>query len=295
MTMSSSEDHPLLPTTEARPTWTATFEGVVRNLALSREAGWILARDDTGWLTLLDERGKRQAQRQASHVVAIDSADNGSAFVVGDSQGMVYWLAPDLMPRWERRVTQPVAGLAIDAHGQLLAVSDTRGELTLFSKSGRTIWTVQLPRALEHLRFGVEKPMLIGSADFGLVVALDREGQIVWQDRLVSHVGSLDVSGDLDVILLACFSDGLWKYAAKGPTGEQLATKEPCQLLSLSYSGGVVLASGLRKRFSLLDLTGRVLGEQTLEASVTAMKMGATADYAVLGLSNGRLFFLQWR
>ena len=51
------------------------------------------------------------------------------------------------------------------------------------------------------------------SADFGLTACYDSAGRCVWRDGLVAHAGSLAVSGDGSVLVLACFSEGLCYYA----------------------------------------------------------------------------------
>src|SRR5579885_2228306 len=83
-----------------RPLWSVALGARPRGLSLAREKGWLLAWDEAGWLTLLDRKGVRQAQRHEDGGVAVAcAADDGSAYVSVSGSGELRWLAPDLMPR----------------------------------------------------------------------------------------------------------------------------------------------------------------------------------------------------
>src|SRR5436853_547202 len=83
-------------------------------------------------------------------------------------------------------------------------VADARGTLRLFDRHGRTLWKTDNPRPFQHLAFVPEAPLLLGSADYGLIACFDQAGACVWRDGLVAHIGSLAVSGDGSQIVLAC-------------------------------------------------------------------------------------------
>src|SRR5262245_19368346 len=284
------------PRQVAQPLWSLTTTGAVRGLCLARESGWVLVRDENGWLYLLDRDGKRQSQVHApKELTACACADDASAFVTADRDGDVWWLAPDLMPRWQRSLGQRVEALAVDPLGQYVAAADTGGGLSLLTRKGRLVWKVQTPRGLRHLAFLPEAPFLIGCADFGLVACFDAAGQMVWRDGLVAHVGSLAVNGDGSTIALACFSDGLCRYALKAPRPLRQALPDPCRLASLSYDGRLVLATGLSTSLLLLDAHGHVRGEHRLEAPAVAVALTPLADRAIAGTASGHVQCLKWR
>src|SRR5262249_19141549 len=137
---------------QAQPLWALGVTGVVRALSLARESGWVLARDENHWLYLLNRGGERQAQLRAPReLTATARADDGSAFAAGGKDGDVWWLAPDLMPRWQRPLGQRVEALAVDPLGQYLAAADAGGNLSLLTGRGRPVWRVQTPRPLRFL------------------------------------------------------------------------------------------------------------------------------------------------
>jgi hypothetical protein len=128
-------------------------------VALAREKGSLLAWDENNWLYLLNRRGERQTQvHGTAALTAACSADDGSAYAALGSRGEVWWLAPDLMPRWQRTVPFPPLAAALDPFGQYLAVSDARGHLHLFDRNGRPRCRVETPRPLYHLAFVPEAP-----------------------------------------------------------------------------------------------------------------------------------------
>src|SRR5262245_64210293 len=82
--------------------WSHPMSHGPRGLALAREKGWVLVWDEQNWLYVLNQAGEVQSQRHlAGGLVTACCADDGSAYVALGAQGEVFWLAPDLMPRWE--------------------------------------------------------------------------------------------------------------------------------------------------------------------------------------------------
>src|SRR5262245_27546150 len=237
---------PLLPASSAssasagpaREVWSLSLTGAVRGLHLTREKGWVFARDENHWLYLVNGGGERQAQLRAPKpLTGVAASDDSSAFAAGGADGDVWWLAPDLMPRWQRSVPGRVCGLALDPLGPYLVVADASCVLHLFTHQGRVVWQIKCPRALQHLEFVPESAHIVGCADYGLVCCVDGKGAKVWRDGLVAHVGSLSVSGDGQTIALACYTDGVSRYGLKSHKATRLPLPEPCRLAALSYDG----------------------------------------------------------
>lgn len=276
--------------------WSLTLNGAIGGLALARERGWLLVRVDQQWLYLLDARGQRQAQfRSGAGLTTAVASDDGSAYAAGAVNGEVSWLAPDLMSRWQRAVHHRITGIALDAFGQYLAVSDASGGLALFTREGRQRWQISCPRPLVHLAFVPESAHLIGCADYGLVMCLDFEGQTVWRDGVVAHIGALAVSGDGSSIQLACFSDGLYRYGLRQPRPDRIGTPEPARLVAMSDDGRSLAAVNLSKRLMILNRDGSLQAERQFDASVTAVALGPFGDLAFVGLANGTLTSLRGR
>lgn len=202
---------------------------------------------------------------------------------------MIYWLAPDLTPRWQRHLRQRATAVAMEPLGRRVAVADAGGTLHLMDARGRTLWKATTPRPLYHLAFVPEKPVLIGAADFGLVLCFGASGECLWRDGLVAHVGSLAVSGDGSCVLLACFSDGLYCYNTDGPQQQRIPLESPCRFAALSYAGDHLLTADRPQRLCLRDNKGDIYERINLDGPVAAVALSVLADFAVVGLANGAI------
>jgi hypothetical protein len=249
----------------------------------------VLAWDAQHWLYLFNRAGEKQAQLQAPGPLATASAaDDGASFAAAGLHGEVWLLAPDLMPRWTRKVGQRVVAIALTPFGHFAAVGDAGGNVHLFDRSGTEIWRVATARPLKHMVFIPEKPVLVGSADFGLVVCLSDTGTQIWRDGLVANCGSLAATGDASRIALACFTDGLWCYDLAGKKN-QFARLAPCRLADLSYDGSLILSAGLENRLQLHTRAGDVKASISLDGIPAALALGPLGEVAIVGLAEGKV------
>jgi hypothetical protein len=268
--------------------------GELRGLVQAREKGCLLAWDARDWLYLLNRAGILQGQvRVPGRLAAAACADDGSAYVAAGSQGEVWWLGPDLMTSWQRSLPGPVVAVAVDAFGQFAAIADTGGQLHVFDRRGQLAWHVQSPRPFHHLAFVPAAPYLMACADYGLVACFDSQGQWVWREGLVAHVGALAVDGYGEQIILACFSEGLLRYARTGAKHPRYALAEPCRLVSVSFDGAATLVAGVSRRLHLLDAMGRSLVSHELEHKPVAVRISALGDTATVALADGTLLELE--
>jgi WD40 repeat protein len=260
-------------------------------LSFTREHEAILAWAGLDTLFVFNHAGAIQAQRPSPAALAdVRSAEDGSGYVVAFAQEpTLCWMAPDLAPRRRRSFGQRITAFALEPLGKHIAVADAGGTLRLLDRRGRTQWQATTPRPLHHLAFVPEKPILLGASDFGLVLCFGSSGECLWRDGLVAHVGSLDVNGDGSSVVLACFSDGLYRYSTAGPGQERILLDGACHLAALSYAGDRLLTADQSKRVCLCDRTGTIGQRRSLESSIVALALGALADKAVIGLENGTI------
>jgi hypothetical protein len=297
MTLSGSAPPPVAAPDLFKTLWSLATGAAPIGVALARESGQVLAWDENHWLYLLNVRGERQAQaRPVGALTAACLADDGSALAVAGGRGEVARLAPDLAPRWQSTLRHPAVAVALDPFGRRLAVSDARGGLFLFDRDGRQLWQAHQPRPLHHLAFVPEVPVLLGAADFGLVVCLDViSGRVVWRDGLPAHCGALAISGDGERGVLACFSDGLRRCTSAAGLKGHVTTREPCRLAALTFDGRRVLVAGRANRLLLLDMQGQVLGIHLLERPAVALTLAALGERAVVALTDGGVRALDLR
>jgi WD40 repeat protein len=262
---------------------------------MAREKGSILAWDEH-WLFLLNRTGIRQAQRRMpGPICTACCADDGSAYVAIGKEGGIWWLAPDLSERKRQSSRGSPRSAALDPYGNYLAVAGARGDLELFDRNGRLVSKAETPRPLHHLVYVPEAPFLLGCADFGLVCCFDWSGRSVWQDGLVSHIGSLAVNSDGNQVVLACFGEGIQRYDLKGTKKGRLHLAEPCRLASISFDGKWILVASLTNLLVLSDLKGGNLGEHRFTRPAAAIVLGPLGDHAVAALSNGQVVGLSLR
>jgi hypothetical protein len=163
----------------------------------------------------------------------------------------------------------------------------------LISAGGQGLWKMTTPRPLRHLTFVPERPVVLGCADFGLVVCLDAAGQVRWRDGLVATVGSLAVSGDGAAAVLACYSDGLYVCGPDGPPARQSCLPGgTAARAALSYAGDKLLVAGIDHRLWLAAMDGTVLGQLAADGPVVGVGLAPLADYAVVALGEGRVLGL---
>ena len=274
--------------------WSRTFVAPPRGVALARERGWLLVWDSEHGLHLFNHSGEPQARLQtADALTAACCADDGGSFAAVGAGGQVWMLAPDLTPRWERTLPQRGTAVALDPFGQYLAAADGLGGLTLYDRIGRVRWNAANARPLHHLAFIPERPALAAAADFGLVACYGVAGNVLWRDAPVAHTGSLAVSGDGGVIVLACFSDGLCCYSLDDPKRRGLEGVGPCRLVAASYDGDAFLTADLENRLHLHDRAGAARGAWTLDSAPAGLALTALADEAYVALADGRILMLR--
>jgi WD40 repeat protein len=285
--------------------WSQAIPAPLRGLSLARERETVLAWDGQDGLFLFNHAGVIQAQRPSpAPIAAACCAEDGSAYAIAcggtgvspaGGTPMVCWLAPDLAPRWQRPLPQRATALALEPLGRCLAVANAGGTLHVMDARGRTLWQATTLRPLHYLAFVPEKPVLVGAADFGLVVCFGESGECLWRDGLVAHVGSLAVSGDGSSVLLACFSDGLCRYRTAGPELQRIPLESACHLAALSYDGDCLLTADRQNRLCLRDNKGTIRDQLDLDGPAVAAALGALGDYAAVGLANGAVLWFDDR
>lgn len=268
--------------------WSITLPHRPLGLALAREKALALLWDRHHWLYLFNRQGLRQGQfLLPASINAACCAEDGSCFAAIGAGGEVWWLAPDLSIRWQRSMPAPTVAAAMDSFGQYLAVSDERGALHIFDNQGRPITQVSTPRPLHYLAFVPAAARLIGSSDFGLVTCFDLRGGQLWRDGLIHNAGALTVNGDGSTILLACYTEGMHRYALDGKGRTRLPTPEPCYLAHLSYDGRFILAASLNSRVLLLDIQARILWAHPVDKPAVAVGLSPLGDTAIVALKDG--------
>lgn len=273
-----------------RQLWSIEAAPVLRGLVLAREGGRLLAWDDRQGLHLFDVAGQRLAQRQLpAGMVATCCAGDGQHFAALGAAGQVWMLDANLQPRWEQSVLPGGLAAALDSFGEHLAVADGQGGLHLFDGHGRRLWRVPCSRPLRHLAFAAEAAFVVGSANYGLVICCDSSGGCAWRDAPVAHTGSLSISGDGQVIVLANYSDGLCCYGVARPRPRVVGAARTIMLCDISYDGKMFLTADRDNRVQLLTEAGTALATEALAGQPVALALAPLADWAAVACADGTM------
>jgi hypothetical protein len=273
------------------PLWSYKLASPAIGLALARESGHVLIWDVNHRLMLLSRRGSVQAQATHSRPIADAAiADDGSGLIVADDESLS-WLRRDLSPRWQKKLPNKPTAVATDSLARCVAVADAGNRLQLFDKGGHSIGSAMTtPRPLFHLGFAAAEPILVGAADFGLVIALDlRLRQWRWQDGPVIHLGDVSTSVHPPLIAAACFSEGVRRYDAAGKALSPLPTAEACRFVSISADARRLLVGTIFGSLCGYSDTGDQLFEQRFDQSFAGVALSPTGDVGIVGLVDGRI------
>jgi WD40 repeat protein len=273
-----------------RRLWSFQSSAAIRGVRAAREPGTLLVWDANELLVWLSPAGAVSGRREAPWpLAAVDCADDGSAIAVVGTGGQIGSLGADFKPRWQRTVSANGLAVAVSPFGDVIAVADTGGAVHFLDAGGRDIARASNPRPFQHLTFIAERPLLIGSADFGSVAALDLGGRRRWHDSPFAHCGSLAATGDGRLIALACFSDGVSLYNLRGEKLNGGPRPGPCRMAALSYDGSTLLTAGLDGLVRLHDRAGQTRSDFRPDAAVTSLALDALGTTAFVGLADGNV------
>jgi outer membrane protein assembly factor BamB len=273
-----------------QPLWALDLGAGTRTLSLAHEKGWAIAGDRKDRLHLFSRSGRLEAQRKSPGTLAlVAAADDGSVYVGAGGRNEIWGFAPDLSIRWRREAADKILSVALDPFGQYFAFADARGFLTLLDQLGGKCFQIRCPRPLHHLAFVPEAPLIIGCADFGLILCVDIAGRTVWRDGPVAHIGSLSLSGDGSTLVLASYTDGLRRYNREGQSQGCTPLGDTCRLASVALDGSVILAAGMAHRLLLLNRAGQIVWRRELESTPSAMALGPMGEYGIAALANGKV------
>jgi WD40 repeat protein len=273
-----------------RRLWSFQSSAAIRCIRAAREPGKLLVWEANQLLTWLSSAGEVGARREAPWpLTAVDCADDGSTVVAAGTSGQMGSLGADFKPRWQRTLSADALAVAVSPFGDVVAVADAGGTIHFLDAAGRDIARASNPRPFHHLVFIPERPLLIGSADFGSVSALDLAGRRRWHDAPVAHCGSLATTGDGRLIALACFSDGVSLYNVRGEKRNGSPRPGPCRIVALSYDGSIYLTAGLDGCVRMHDRFGQTRSDFRPAAAVTSLALNALGTTAFIGLADGQV------
>jgi len=246
MASTTTPANPASDTLTPQVRWSHLTDAPLVGLALAREAGLILAWDDSHCLYLLDLAGNRvNATRTPVPLMLATISDDASQIIAASKDGDVWWLNRNLEPRLHQGTHRYMIGAALSPFGDYLSVSLNDNHTFIYDCLGRRITNLLTHRPLRHLLFLIGQPYLIGVSEYGLAGCYELDGEPRWQDALWSSAGHVSASGEGYAILVSCYGHGLQRYGLDG-TNEARAPI----ILAATWPArrSILMASGLRPR-----------------------------------------------
>ena len=290
-------------TTRLEPeiTWTLVAEAPLKGLSLAREAGRILAWDEASQLYLLSMQGETLASSRLPGQIAVGAISDDGSLVAVLSQGNdanFLLLDAGLGVQVERPASSDSSFLSIDPHGRYVAIGSRLGPVSFVNRFGRVAGRLETVQPLAHLCFVADRPLLIASAAFGLLFGIEVHGsrstgrlelEIAWQDRLMSNVGRLCVSGVGGMILASCFTHGIQRFDLKGRNEGSYHLGGTVSHAVTDFPGRSIVATTLEGELALMNSAGNVRWRTQLSRPAIALEFDPLGRFLIHGQSTGEI------
>lgn len=278
-----------------RSSWSLATDAPLVGLRLARETGDILAADVSGGLYHIDRTGKlANVTRGPSPIRTIAWSDTGTGgvAVVGDEK--LYWFNGQLMFQGWLEHQEQVLGLAVEAYGDYSAVSLANCTTHLYDANRKRVRSFSSLQPLATLEFLVNRPALIGVAEYGLLCSYAFTGEQEWQQQLFGNVGDMALTGDGQTILLACYAHGIQCHDGTGRQVGSYQVGGTVQRVSTGFLGGHIAATTVERHFYYIDPDGQVEFQAVLPDDAARVICDPAGRGVIVGLTSGRIMRLDW-
>jgi len=282
---------------EPETAWTVVTEAPLKGMALAREAGSVFAWDEADQLYQLDLKGQyRSVTRAPAKVIAAAVSDDGSLIALLGPGGRLWLLDADLNVMVERQAPPDPLALAVDPHGVYVVVSSRLSVNHVYNRYGKPAGKFETHQPLAFLAFVASRPLLIGCASYGLIVALELGGtagrlsaEPIWHDRQISGLGRLTTTGDGAMILTSCFAHGVQRYDAHGQNAGAYHLGGTATHAVPDFAGRVIAVASAEGQLTVLNAAGNVRWKTGLPRPAIALETDPLGRYLIYGQATGEL------
>ncbi|RMG39572.1 MAG: hypothetical protein D6725_05005 [Planctomycetota bacterium] len=275
--------------------WNTAVDGRLVALAMWREAGIVVAADETGTLTAFDRGGRvHELRRGWPNVSRLAWADAAGTGAVIQQRTLVTRLDAALRELWTIEFPTPVLDVALTPYGQLMAVSLEDRSVLLIGPQRQKIAEFDAAQPLHHLRFVPERPVMVGAADQGLLAAFGLDGTEYFRERLLTVVGDLCVTGDGGMIVIAGHNHGVQIFDENGQNIALYAVDGTVHRVATGYTGERLAAATLERQLYWADEDGQLIWATRVDQPVVALVADPLAEWLVCGLQDGTIVRLDW-
>ncbi len=277
--------------------WTVVTEAPLKGLGLAREAGTIFAWDEADRIYQIDLKGEYlSVSRAPGKVSAAVVSDDGSRIALLGSGNRLWLLDADLNIVAERQAPADPLALAIDPHGDYAVVSSKLGTTHFYNRFGKAAGKFETIQPLAFLTFAASRPLLIGCAAYGLIVAMELGGsanrlsaEAIWHDRNISGLGRLTTTGDGSMILASCFAMGVQRYDAHGQNAGAYHLGGTATHAVPDFAGRIIAVASAEGQLSLINAAGNVRWKSGLGRPAIALETDPLGRYLIYGQATGEI------
>ncbi|WP_250847192.1 lactonase family protein [Aquisphaera insulae] len=286
---------------EPEQAWTILTEAPLKGMAFAYEAGRIVAWDEGGQLYLLNAQGETLSISRVPQAIVAGavSAEGSLIALVGEgSDGSLVLLNADFEIEAERPAPSEATFLAIDPHGRYVAVGTRSGAVNFLNRYGGGAGRLETIQPIAHLAFVPDRPFLIGAAAFGMLVGVELadgrgagrlDPELAWQDRLLSNVGRLTVSGDGSMVLASCFTHGIQRFDLNGRNEGSYHLGGTVSHAVPDFPGRTIAAATLEGELAIMNSAGNVRWRTHLARPPIALEIDPLGRYVLYGHSTGEI------
>lgn len=276
-------------------TWAFTTDAPLADLGFARETGETLAADVTGGLYRLNRGGRivgiSRGFKHLRNVAWSDTANFGVAllgsrhFVRFDSQ---------LQIAWTMQTPSDIQALAMDPFGHYAAVALDSSQTYIVGADRRVVSEFPSVRPLHFLRFVATYRDVIGAADYGVIQRQQFLGEPVWEEKLLSKVGDLAITGDGRFSYLASYNHGIQVYDSEGYNHASYVVKGTPSRLSTSFDGENIIAATQENYLYRMNPKGELLWAAEAPDGITRLHSDPLGHGFVCGFASGRVVRYDW-
>ena len=272
------------------PSWSQRLPKPAQGLRLAREAQRLLVWNDQ-WLAWYNIKGEIQAQKRFSSPIRdAQLSEDGTAFVVVLEDSSLHWLKSDLQTRWHHSLGSKPLAIAVDCLGVFVALSDSKGTVTVFDAEGVRFREIQSPRAVHHLGFLPISGHLLAVADLGWLAAYDFEkSDWVWRGTLFFNVAYTSLAGSGDPILIGSFTESVAAFHADGSRFEFPFKLPSSKAVRFTFDGQQLCALGRDGILRGFTLTGREFISVPESMGITHLELDGLGTRLYLCTAEGDL------
>ena len=185
-----------------------------------------------------------------------------------------------------------------DPFGRYVALGNRVGAVTLVSRYGKAAGRIETIQSIAHLCFIPDRPFMVGAAAFGMLAGVEIEPsrtpgrlapEVVWQDRLMSNVGRLAVSGDGSMILASCFTHGIQRFDLDGRNEGSYHLGGTVSHAVPDFPGRSIAAATLEGELAIMNSAGNVRWRTRLARPVIALEIDPLGRFLIHGDSTGEI------